>query len=150
MDLKDSQDNIGEMENACQYCGALKFKKETSSTCCGNGKVILESFPQPPEEIHRLWRNNTAEGRLFRQNARSINNAVCLTSLKVKERSFKGNFNPSIVFEGKVLHLVGPLQAEEGERPCFAQLYVHDPNLETGQRFRNMTIHASMTVAQKE
>ena len=27
----------------------------------------------------------------------------------------------------------GPLQAADGERPCFAQLYVlvHDPNLET-------------------
>ena len=52
VDLKDSQDTIGDMEHMCQYCGALKFKKETSSTCCGNGKVILPRFPTPPKQIH--------------------------------------------------------------------------------------------------
>ena len=29
-----------------------------------------------------------------------------------------------MIYEGKVTYLVGPLQAEAGERPCFAQLYV--------------------------
>ena len=81
-DLKDTGDSIGMMDHVCEECGALKFKKETSSTCCGNGKVIMPRFPTPPTEIHRLWRDNTAEGRLFWQNARSLNNAVCLTSLK--------------------------------------------------------------------
>ena len=47
-DLKDSDDKIGEMDVICQYCSAQKFKKETSSTCCGNGKVLLDSFPTPP------------------------------------------------------------------------------------------------------
>ena len=49
-DLKNTDDNIGDMDNVCQYCNALKFKKETTSTCCGNGKVLLDPFPVPPPD----------------------------------------------------------------------------------------------------
>ena len=148
-DLKNTDDNIGDMDIVCQYCSALKFKKETSSTCCGNGKVLLDPFPVPPPEINTLWHANTTEGRVFRENARPINNAVCLSSIKVKNRQFANGFNPNVIFEGKVQQLVGPLQAAEGEKPCFSQLYVHDPSLETGQRFKNMTVPASMSKSQK-
>ena len=147
--LQDSEDNIGQMNIVCQYCNALKFKRETASTCCNNGKVILEKLPQPPEQINKLWHDETPEGRLFRQNARSINNAVCLTSIKGKQRSFGGG--PSnVVYQGKVKYLVGPLQAAQGEKPCFAQLYVHDPNLETGLRLSGMTLPAGTSLRQKK
>ena len=149
-DLKDSMDTIGQMKTVCQYCGAFKFKKETGSTCCSNGKVHIDPLPQPPQLINKLWHDDTPEGRLFRQNARSINNAVCLTSIKGKQKSFGGGFAPSIVYEGKVTYLVGPLQAAEGEKPCFAQLYVHDPSLETGLRLSGMTIPAGTSKKQKK
>ena len=32
--LNDSKDTIGEMKHECHYCGAIKFKIETSSLCC--------------------------------------------------------------------------------------------------------------------
>ena len=80
-------DDIGKMDNACQHCGLLKFLKETASTCCNNGKVDLLTLPQPPDQINELWREDTAEGRSFRQHARSINNAVCLTSIKGKQKT---------------------------------------------------------------
>ena len=35
-DLKDTPDSIGSMEVVCQYCSALKFKKETASSCCSD------------------------------------------------------------------------------------------------------------------
>ena len=148
-DLKDSDDNIGDMDTVCQYCSALKFKRETSSTCCGNGKVMLDPFPVPPPEINNLWHADNTKGRVFRENSRPINNAVCLSSIKVKNRQFEGGFNPNVIFEGKVQQFAGPLQAAEGDKPCFAQLYVHDPSLETGQRFKNMTIQSSMSSSQK-
>ena len=44
-DLKDTVDTIGKMDSVCQFCGALKFKKETGSTCCNNGKVSLDPLP---------------------------------------------------------------------------------------------------------
>ena len=148
--LRNSNDTIGEMDVPCQYCGALKFAKETASTCCSNGKVNLDPFPLPPDEINKLWHAETTEGRLFRENSRAINNAVCLTSLQVKERNLGMGFTPCVTFQGKVTMRAGPLQAEEGERPCFSQLYVHDSNLETSQRFKNMTIPASMSKPQKK
>ena len=149
-DLKDSPDSIGDMEIVCNSCGAFKFRKETGSTCCSNGKVYLDPLPQPPDQIRKLWHEDTPEGRLFRQHARSINNAVCLTSIKGKQKTFGGGFAPNVVYEGKVNYLVGPLQAMDGEKPCFAQLYVHDPSLETGLRLSGMTIPAGTSERQKK
>ena len=88
-DLLDSDDNIGRMKFECQHCFAHKFKKETPSTCCNNGKVLLDPFPQPPEELNNLWHANTPEARVFRENARSINNALCMASIKVNLRVLK-------------------------------------------------------------
>ena len=110
----------------------------------------MDVFPQPPKELDDLWHGETSEGRIFRENARSINNAVCLTSIKVKTKDFGKGFNPSIIFEGKATQLAGPLQAKDGERPYFAQLYLHDPHLESGERFKNMTIPANMSDPQKK
>ena len=113
-----------------------------------NGKVKLPSFPLPPDEINSLWYDQTSKGKLFRQNARHINNAVCISSIQVNERS--RGFQPTVVFEGRVQHRVGPLQAEDGEIPRFVQLYVHDPSLESAQRFKNMYIPANVSHNHKQ
>jgi hypothetical protein len=110
---------------------------------------MLDPFPVPPPGINNLWHADNTKGRIFRENSRPINNAVCLSSIKVKNRQFEGGFNPNVIFEGKVQQFAGPLQAAQGDKPCFAQLYVHDPSLETGQRFKNMTIPSSMSSSQK-
>ena len=39
---------IGKMDVECPYCKALKFKNETPSMCCNNGKIQLQPFPKPP------------------------------------------------------------------------------------------------------
>ena len=53
-DLSQTPESIGQMTHVCEYCRALKFKDETSSLCCPNGKVALEPFPQPPPEL-MVW-----------------------------------------------------------------------------------------------
>ena len=82
-DLKDTDDSIGEMDHICQYCSALKFEKETSLTCCLNGKVNLERFPTPPPEINKLLKANTVSGWVFRENSRSINIDVYYFTIKL-------------------------------------------------------------------
>ena len=62
--------------------------------------------------------------------------------LQFRERTFT-NFNPSVIFQGRVVQRMGPLQAEPGTRPCFAQLYVLDSSLKTTTRFNNMNIPAN-------
>ena len=146
-DLKDTADSIGGMDMVCEDCGALKFKKETGTTCCNNGKVNLPVFPKPPDKINGLWHDQTSKGKVFRQNARHINNAVCISSVQINERHM--GFQPTVVFQGRLQHRVGPLQAEEGEIPRFVQLYVHDASLETSQRFKNMYVPTGTSQVQK-
>ena len=146
--LEDTPDGIGPMDVECKHCGALKFKKETATTCCSDGKVLPAVFPRPPDDLMKLWSGTDAKSRMLRQHSRMINNAVCLSSLKVKLRTFQG-FTPSIVFQGRVQHRAGALLPADGELPRFAQLYVYDPAMETTHRFENMVVPTSLSNAQK-
>ena len=144
--LNDSKDTIGEMKHECHYCGALKFKSETSSLCCLDGKIALPHFPQPPEEMKKLWLQQVPEAKVFLQHTRVINNAICLSSVVVTEKVMP-NFNPSVIFQGRVNQLMGPLQAQDGVRARFAQLYVLDSSMETTIRIANMNMPSNISVA---
>ena len=147
--LSDTDDSIGEMDLECGKCGAMKFKNENFAVCCGDGKVKPPPFPKPPQEINDLWFGNTPDAKLFRANSRSLNNAVCLSSLVVQEKKIKG-FSPTVIFQGRVIHQMGPLQAAPGVQPRFAQVYVLDPSLETTTRFANMNLPVGMKPNEKE
>ena len=147
--LENSVDKIGSMTHICEHCGALKFERESSGSCCSNGKVSLQQFPKPPQDIQDLWLGNSSEAKLFRNNARHINNAVCLASLQVNERRL-GGYNPSVIFQGKVHQRVGPLLPENGEPPRFAQLYVNDPASEETCRYRNIVLPSSVSRSERE
>ena len=146
-ELKDTNDDIGTMSLECQYCGALKFKGESPSSCCQGGKVLIKPFPRPPDQLMNIWFGDGEDDMLFRKNSRYINNAVCLTSIKSSER--RGGWQPSVIFQGRVEHRVGPLLPAEGQDPRYAQLYVQDSALETSLRFRNMQLPVSLSNAQK-
>ena len=148
-ELKDSKDAIGAMDIVCPDCSALKWKGETSSTCCSGGKVRLDKYPEPPEYLKKLLKDNTTEAKLFRENIRPFNNALALSSLQVKTRKFTDGYNPSVVFEGKVSQMCGPLVAEEGEQPRFAQIYVCDLATQHSIRMDNMYVPKALTEKQK-
>ena len=148
-DLAATADSIGTMTHHCPHCGALKFKGESKGSCCGDGKVSLPLFPRPSPEIMELLLDNNQDGKIFRKNARYINNAVSLTSVAMKEERQVG-FNPSVIINGQVYHRAGPLLPNDGEVPRYAQLYVNDPNLETNRRFENMVLPDTTTGPQRE
>ena len=147
--LEESADAIGKMDVVCPHCGALKFKSESAGLCCSSGKVILTPFPRPPEEILRRWTGQTPDDLLFKEHSRELNNALCFSSIQVNQRTFAG-YNPSVIFQGQLKHLVGPLLPDDGSTPKFAQLYCWDPALETTQRFANMTIPTGLSSSKKE
>ena len=68
----------------------------------------------------------------------------------MRERRFQQGFCPNVIFEGKVHQYSGPLQAEDGEDPKFAQLYVKDPALETAHRQGNMSLPSRMSQEDRE
>ena len=53
-------------------------------------------------------------------NCCPINNAVCLASLSVHQPNIQ-NFQPSLIFNGHVSHLMGPSVAADEEDSTFAQ-----------------------------
>ena len=143
--LEDTEEKLGRMKEGCDFCGAKKWKKETPSLCCNGGKISLDPFPDPPDLLKQLLIEDSENGRLFRKNTRSFNNALTLSSLQVRLKSFDNGFAPSVIFEGKVCQRIGPLYPNEGEDPKFAQLYVVDPASESTKRIQNMTLPDSMT-----
>ena len=84
---------------------------------------------------------------MFRDNSRSFNNALALASLKADERKFSG-YSPSVVLEGKVQILHGPLIESENEQPRFAQIYIHDLSTQHTIRVNNMNLPKSVTQQQ--
>ena len=59
--------------------------------------------------------------------------------MSVNQKTFTG-YSPSVIFEGRLFHQMGPLHPEPGVPPRFAQVYVLDPSLQITQRIENMHI----------
>ena len=116
--------------------------------CCQGGKVIVPPYPPPPPELMRLWCENTAEARLFRHHARSVNNATALSSFVVNERRHAQGTS-SVVLQGKLTQLIGSLQPAEGAAPKFAQLYTVDAALEASTREGSLYLPDSLSSRQK-
>ncbi|RPA90000.1 hypothetical protein L873DRAFT_1882191, partial [Choiromyces venosus 120613-1] len=98
------------------------------SGCCAVGKVELPLFPNPPELIWDLFTGDSRESTHFRQRIRSYNNVLSLTSLGTTETPYRQNDGGVYSFriKGALYHNHGPLLPIDGERPKFAQIYVHD------------------------
>ena len=101
-ELKNTKDDIGQMECICRFCGARKWEKETSSMCWNSGKVSLPQLPDHPLLLKELLTKDTDEAKLFRKHTRIFNNALTLSSLQVQIKKKDGGFTPSVIFEGKV------------------------------------------------
>ena len=50
-ELTGTKEDIGSMSIICPKCSANKWKGETSSTCCNDGKVVLERYPDQPHRF---------------------------------------------------------------------------------------------------
>ena len=148
-ELHETKDNIGTMTEVCEHCGALRFPWETPSSCCGDGKVVLDPFPPLPQPLIELFTGQSEDSQIFRKNARAINNSVCLTSLKNHFQSRQGGWQPSIIFQGRVQTRVGPLLHAPGENPTFAQLYVLDAEMERTIRFNNMILPNDISIQER-
>ena len=114
------------------------------------GAVVLPRFKKPGETLLRLLFEESPDASTFKKYLRSFNNAVCFSSLVFNERKFSGNYKPTVVIEGRVHQYFGPLMEKDHETPRFAQLWVHDPAMETTRRIANMSLPASTTKTEEE
>lgn len=71
---------IGNMDIECEYCRALKFRREAPGICCSNGKVKLQAFRDPPKYLKELLDGNNEHSKYFMNNIIAYNNAFSFTS----------------------------------------------------------------------
>lgn len=70
--LLSTHDNIfiGQMDEICHYCDALKWKDEAPSMCCSNGKVKLFPLEDPPNPLLSLLNGTSLNSKHFLENIR--------------------------------------------------------------------------------
>jgi len=121
----------------------VKWKKEAPGMCCKSGHLCFPSLSEDmPQLFKNLWIGTDPDSTTFRKNARRLNNSLSLTSLKVAAPKLSGRYRPSVLIQGKVAILIGPLKPQDQRPPIFAQLYVLDPEFEMDEckvRLRNAT-----------
>jgi hypothetical protein len=138
--------DCGEMDIICGFCSAKMWIKERSAKstnnnpqfylCCENGKVLLSNFPATPQELEILLTSKESSAIKFRDQIRMYNSVLAFTSLGAKvDESVTGGPGPySFRIQGELYHKIGSLCPVEGQRPQFAQLYIHDTKCEHQNR----------------
>ena len=140
----------GTPTNMCNYCRGLRWPNEIETICCQCGKVELQPFPEPPPILKALLEGEDQRSKVFRKFIVPLNNALALASIKVEHKQAGGRgYNPSVVIQGKAYYFIGPIQADDGVQPQFAQLYVHDPTLEDAARKNNLYLPRSTNVQER-
>jgi hypothetical protein len=159
------------VRRSCVYCNAKLWVHETkwSEMCCRKGKIVLQKWrirevnsetiqEQYAGKIHSLWEEESAEGKLLRQFARPLNNALALASQVVDEKGTFGNGHvwvPNVIIKGKLFHKMPySLIPAEGATPKFAQIYVYDPQQDEGAeaeiRLGHMRLQSGTTMATRD
>ena len=124
---------LGKMIYPCLHCDALHSKNEVASgkkdeyrQCCHYGSVALPALLPYPEELKILLKETNREGKNFRENIRSFNNAVAFASMGANIVSPTSNRPYCFRIHGQIYHRIGSLHAEAGKNAHYAQLYILD------------------------
>lgn len=75
---------MGDMREICNFCDALKCRKETNGMCCSNGKNVF-SNQDPPHLVKSLLNGGHPQSKHFLDNIRLYNSAFQMTSFGVKQ-----------------------------------------------------------------
>ncbi|GAA0145957.1 hypothetical protein LIER_36229 [Lithospermum erythrorhizon] len=112
----------------CKTCQASLFKKETRGLCCRHGAIVLPKIPVPDELLH-LFDDQSAEGKLFRENIRSYNHIFAFTSISISLDENLANAQQGVYTfraHGEIYRKIGNLLMSLGDCPRFLQLYIYD------------------------
>jgi hypothetical protein len=134
----------------CPFCGAFfwfqeRVKSASAVTqrrivynlCCKGGRIRLEPYKKPPEPLRTLLRfDGDARPKRFLLQIRYYNSLFAFTSLGAAVDKAINNGTAPYVFRinGVVHHRIGTLLPRPGSQPKFAQLYIHDPDVELQSR----------------
>jgi hypothetical protein len=116
--------------------------------CCENGKILLSSLPTTPQELEVLLTSKERSVVKFQDQIRLYNSVLAFTSLgaKVDESITRGIGPYSFHIQSELYHKIGSLCPAEGQRPQFAQLYIHDTESECQNHHAIMPLLDPMTL----
>ena len=100
-----------------------------------SGKIKLPLLDNLPLEIRSLYESEDHDAKEFSTNIRKYNSSLAMTSIgqdageKLKVITTINNGGAPWVYrvQGQLHHISGTSLAPTGKRPCFAQLYIYDP-----------------------
>ncbi len=135
--------SVGSMTEVCNFCGALRWSGESKGMCCRNGAVSIVAPNPPPDEFVQMWSDPRFMAKIraynsvfsFTSMGATIHENVALDERYANARGGVYTFR----VQGTICHRIGGLYAPEGQAPAFAQIYVHDPDMER-QISRRMSI----------
>jgi hypothetical protein len=96
----------------------------------------LPNLPATPQELEVLLTSKESTVVKFRDQIRMYNSVLAFTSFgaKVDESVIGGPGPYSFRIQGELYHKIGSLCLAKGQRPQFAQLYIHDMKHERQNR----------------
>ena len=127
--------DVGNMDNICSACRALRFKDEKHvrklsqsdtiifSACCGNGNIKLPPLKGPPDLLKNLLTGNTHRHKQFCDNIRAYNSSLAFASLCLTGK-FKNPGPYCYSINGQLYHALSQMQPEHGKSPAFSQIYM--------------------------
>jgi len=141
LEYLDHQDQ----DKTCESCKAKLWygeairsgkDKKSFSMCCGNYKVVLPPYKEPPTSYVELFLGLDNKSKYFLSNTRRLNSMFSFTSMGGKiDKSINKGKGPNIFrLSGQNYHLIGSLLPEHGSTPKFAQLYIYDTENEVSNR----------------
>ncbi len=92
----------------------------------------MSNLPATPQELEVLLTSKESRAIKFRDQICMYNSVLAFTSLGAKvDESVTGGPGPySFRIQSELYHKIGSLCPTEGQRPQFAQLYIHDTKRE--------------------
>ncbi|UYV80016.1 hypothetical protein LAZ67_18001431, partial [Cordylochernes scorpioides] len=131
--------SLGMMDTTCRFCGALRWKDESSGMCCSNGKVRLPLIDLPPEPLRSLLSGENSDSVHFLRNIRKYNSCFQMTSFGTENQTHSVTFPTTFSIQGQVYHRIGSLMPSENQPSRFLQIYFmvnddDDDDIQTDRR----------------
>ncbi|UYV82514.1 hypothetical protein LAZ67_21002633, partial [Cordylochernes scorpioides] len=130
--------SLGMMDTTCRFCGALRWKDESSGMCCSNGKVRLPLIYLPPEPLRSLLSGENSDSVHFLRNIRKYNSCFQMTSFGTENQTHSVTFPTTFSIQGQVYHRIGSLMPSENQPSRFLQIYFmgggDDDDIQTDRR----------------
>ncbi|UYV78542.1 hypothetical protein LAZ67_16001943 [Cordylochernes scorpioides] len=130
--------SLGMMNTTCRFCGALRWKDESSGMSCSNGKVRLPLIDLPPEPLRSLLSGENSDSVHFLRNIRKYNSCFQIISFGAENQTHSVTFPTTFSIQGQVYHRIGSLMPSENQPSRFLQIYFmgndDDDDIQTDRR----------------